>query len=274
KGLKIKVSGCFNSCGQHHVSDLGFFGVGRIHDKRAVPHFQVVLGGQWDQNGGSYGLGIGAVPSKNIPETVDRLTAAYLKDHQNGEKFKDFVARIGKGEVKKLINDLTRIPGHAEDPSFYSDWGDPREYTKEDIGVGECAGEVVSALTFELTAAERQVFDAQLLLDKGDAVEAAELAFEAMITAAKGMLRVRVPNVPADTDKAVDLFRSEYFDTGLFLDPFAGPKFANYLFAAAGDRNRTHTKDTAHTFIEEAGLFIEACHSCHARMSEQQAPAL
>ena len=74
QNLHIKISGCFNSCGQHHVADLGFYGVSRKIGGFAVPHFQVVLGGEWEHNGGSYGLPVVAIPSKNIPEVVTRLT--------------------------------------------------------------------------------------------------------------------------------------------------------------------------------------------------------
>ena len=48
-GLRIKISGCFNSCGQHHVADLGFYGVSRNKNGYTVPHFQVLLGGEWQQ---------------------------------------------------------------------------------------------------------------------------------------------------------------------------------------------------------------------------------
>ena len=72
KDLKIKVSGCFNSCGQHHVADIGFFGNSRRRNNRAVPHFQVVLGGMWQENAGSYGLAVGAVPSKSVPAGAGR----------------------------------------------------------------------------------------------------------------------------------------------------------------------------------------------------------
>ena len=74
KDLKIKISGCFNSCGQHHVADIGFYGVSRKSDNHAVPHFQVVLGGQWTGNAGAYGLAVAAVPSKRVPEAVERIT--------------------------------------------------------------------------------------------------------------------------------------------------------------------------------------------------------
>ncbi len=73
QNLHIKISGCFNSCGQHHVADLGFYGVSRKMAGYAVPHFQVVLGGEWAHNGGSYGMPVIAIPSKRIPEVVRRL---------------------------------------------------------------------------------------------------------------------------------------------------------------------------------------------------------
>ena len=82
RGLHIKISGCFNSCGQHHVADIGFYGVKRNKSGYAVPHFQVLLGGQWEENAGSYGLAIGAVPSKRIPEAVDRITSRFVAGRQ------------------------------------------------------------------------------------------------------------------------------------------------------------------------------------------------
>src|ERR1700674_4767948 len=88
--LHIKISGCFNSCGQHHVADLGFYGVSRKMAGYAVPHFQVVLGGEWNNNGGSYGMPVMAVPSKHIPEVVTRLVDRYSTGRKNGEVFKDF----------------------------------------------------------------------------------------------------------------------------------------------------------------------------------------
>ena len=158
--LRIKISGCFNSCGQHHVADLGFYGVSRNKNGYTVPHFQVLLGGMWEQNGGSYGLAIGAVPSKRIPETVDRITGRYRAERLQGESFQAFIKRIGKAECKKMLDEFTAVPPHDQDASFYSDWGDPREFSLGDIGVGECAGEVVFPIDFELVACEREVFEA------------------------------------------------------------------------------------------------------------------
>ncbi|HVA94973.1 MAG TPA: nitrite/sulfite reductase [Candidatus Dormibacteraeota bacterium] len=269
--LHIKISGCFNSCGQHHVSDLGFYGVSRKMAGYAVPHFQVVLGGQWENNGNSYGLPVIAIPSKNIPEAVSRLTGRYAENRKNGECFRDFTARIGKVELKKMLEDLTRLPADPSDRSFFSDWGDPREYGLSDMGVGECAGEVVSATDFGLAAAERELFEAQVAWESGQIKQAGEASYQSMLRAAKALVEIETPVVGNDSEEIVREFRARYFDTQKFFDPFAGGKFAEYLFAAHQNADRPYTQDSARYLIDEAQLFIDAAHNCYNRIG---APAI
>ncbi|HZE97797.1 MAG TPA: nitrite/sulfite reductase [Planctomycetota bacterium] len=265
RGLHIKVSGCFNSCGQHHISDLGFYGVSRKKGAYAVPHFQVLVGGQWENNAGAYGLAVIAVPSKNIPEVVDRMTTAFLKERQKDESFKSWIQRIGKAKVRSMLEDLTTIPAHESDPSFYSDWRDPREYSNGDMGIGECAGEVVSPIDFGLAAAEREAFEAQLTLDAGDYRKAADQAVHSMATAAKELVLTKSPG----TEKLPDVireFRDKFVEPKLFWDPFAGGKFAQYFFHAVEHPIATPTADSVHRLVEEAQLFIEAAHSCRLKL--------
>ncbi len=269
KKLRIKISGCFNSCGQHHLADLGFYGVNRNKNGYATPHFQVVLGGQWSNNAGSYGLAIGAVPSKRIPEAVDRITRRFVAERQQGEEFQAFIRRIGKAECKKMVDDLGTLPAHDEDPAMYTDWHDPRSYTLGDLGVGECAGEVVTPLEFQLTACEREAFEAQLALEKGDVERAAKLAYEAMLNGAKALMGWQKVLFFATPDGIVEAFRKEFYDTELFFDPFAGGKFAQFLFRAHDQAKQSYNAEAAHRLIEEAQLFIEACHSCSLRLSTQ-----
>jgi len=265
QNLHIKISGCFNSCGQHHVSDLGFYGVSRKMSGYAVPHFQVVLGGEWGHNGGSYGMPVVAVPSKNIPEVVTRLTDHYLAGRQNGESFKDFVKRTGKVKLKMLLEDLTRPPEDQADHSFFRDWGDPREYTLGDMGVGECAGEVISTLDFDLAAAERQLFEAQIAFENGKAEQAGKAAYLSMLGAARALVKNENPLVTDDPDEIVSEFRKRFYDTKKFFDPYAGGKFAQYLFAAHEKADLQHTEDSARYLMDEAHLFIEASHACASR---------
>jgi sulfite reductase (ferredoxin) len=269
RNLRIKVSGCFNSCGQHHLADLGFYGVNRNKNGYAAPHFQVVLGGQWSNNAGAYGLAIGAVPSKRVPETVDRITRRYVAERQAGEGFQAFIRRIGKAECKKMLEDLMAMPPHEQDSTLYTDWHDPREYTLGDLGIGECAGEIVTPLEFQLTACEREAFEAQLALEKGETNAAVKLAYEAMLNGAKALLVWRKVFYLSTPDGIVDAFRREFHETELFFDPFAGGKFAQFLFRAHEHATESYAPEAAHRLIEETQLFIEACHSCSLRLSAQ-----
>jgi len=266
ENLHIKISGCFNSCGQHHVADLGFYGVSRKISGYAVPHFQVVLGGEWAHNGGSYGLPVVAIPSKRIPEVVSRLTDKYVAGRIKGETFKDFVKRVGKVELKAALEDLARPPADSADRSLFSDWGDPREYTLGDLGVGECAGEVVSAVEFELAAAEREVFEAEVALEKGAVEQAGKTAYYAMLHGAKALVKLADPNISDDAVRIVAEFRTLYYDTQKFWDPFAGGKFANYLFDAYEKSSQPYNSDSSRYLIDEAQLFIDAAHNCYNRL--------
>ncbi|MBC7925401.1 MAG: nitrite/sulfite reductase [Bryobacteraceae bacterium] len=266
RGLRIKVSGCFNSCGQHHVADLGFYGMSRVKNGYAVPHFQVVLGGQWTENAGSYGLAIGAIPSKRIPEVVDRMTLRFVSERSGDETFQSFIKRIGKAECKKMLDDLTVVPPHEVDGSFYQDWGDAREYSVGDLGQGECAGEIVTPTEFALTGCEREVFEAQLKLESGAVGEGAALAYDSMMHGALALVRYRVPGFPEQRDAIESKFRELFYDTQIFFDPFAGGKFAQYYFSAHEKVSATYDSEFAHQLVEEAQLFLEACHSCYAKL--------
>ena len=267
KELKIKVSGCFNSCGQHHVADIGFFGNSRRSGNYLVPHFQLVLGGKWKQNAGSYGLAIGAVPSKRVPEVLEAVTNRFANERISGESFQDWVTRLGKKEVKAMLEPFTQVPAHEVDASFYTDWGDTREYSLGDIGVGECAGEVVSLFSMEIAKAESNHFDGLIALDEGKFAKADESGYRAMLLAARALVRTRFLALSDDPNKIVEEFRKQFYDTKLFFDPYAGGKFAHYLFDRHENPPAQPDADSARRLLEEAQLFIEACYSCEARVN-------
>ncbi|HXX92213.1 MAG TPA: nitrite/sulfite reductase, partial [Planctomycetota bacterium] len=267
RNLRIKVSGCFNSCGQHHLADLGFYGVSRKKGNYTVPHFQVLVGGQFEKNAGSYGLAVIAVPSKQIPEVVDRMVTGYLLGRTPEETFQAWVKRIGKVKVRQMLEDLAEVPTREADRSFYSDWGDPREYTVGDMGVGECAGEVVSPLDFGLAAAELQAFEAQVTHESGDFRKAAEQALGAMMLAARELVATQGAGIPEARGELLQAFKDRFVETKLFWDPFAGSKFAHYLFHAA-DHPLPDSEDGVRRLVEEAQLFIEASHTCATRLAE------
>src|SRR2546428_2151995 len=268
KNLRIKVSGCFNSCGQHHVADIGFYGINRNVKGFQVPHFQVILGGKFRDNAGEYGVAVGAVPSKRVPEAVLSITEYYVRRRLRDESFQDFVRRIGKKEIKDLLEDLTKIPAHEVGPSYYTDWGDPREFTLTDMGTGECAGEVVSQAEFALAASERELFEAQLLLDGGRPQDAVKTAYASMLRAAQGLVKTQNPGISEDEQQILAEFTSRFYDTQLFWDKYAGGKFAEYLFKTKEFIGAAKSADADRSvqLLQEAQLFIDAAHDCHNKV--------
>lgn len=273
RNLRIKISGCFNSCGQHHVADIGFYGNSRNIGGYTVPHFQVVLGGRWRNNGGSYGMAIGSIPSKRIPHLVQGLTEQYLTQRNGEESFQDYCARLGKKELKAFIDQFKNVPPHDQDASFYSDWGDPREFTIGDMGEGECAGEVVNVASFGFSEAESDVFEAHLAHEAGELLRADAFAYAAMIKAARTLVQSEWWDVPNEPDAVVGAFKERFADTGRFNDKYAGSQFANYLLARHSTPPTRLDSESVHRQIDEAQLFIDAAHACHMRVLAAKAPA-
>ena len=271
EALSIKASGCFNSCGQHHISDIGFYGNSRKIDGRTVPHFQVILGGQRQENGGSYGLAVGSVPSKAVPLAIEALTGAFAEGREPDESFQAWSARLGKRSMRELIKPLMSVGPYAEEPEFYSDWSDVREFTIGDLGVGECAGEVVSLFGIEVVKAEAQAFDAQIALDDGDAGGAESLAYAAMLSAARALVRTEFIDVTEQPEDVVSEFRTRFFENERFFDKYAKGKFGAYLLERHANPDTTVDDALAARRIEEAQLFIEAAHACEARMTAEAA---
>jgi sulfite reductase (ferredoxin) len=278
RDLHIKMSGCFNSCGQHHLADIGFYGVSRKIGGVAVPHFRVLMGGEWENNGATYGLTIGAVPSKRIPEFIEHVTQRYQSERRDGERFKAYVDRIGKKALKEMVDAFAAVPAYAVDRSLYSDWRDPREFTISDITTGECAGEVVQQIDFDLQAAEQRNFEAQLDLEKSEFQKADEAAYQSMLIAAKGLVRTQMRDVTDDPDQIVAEFKRRFYDSQLFQSPdsgqYAGGKFALYLLNRHADKHPALAADRVRHLVEEAQLFIEAAYSCNQRITEQRARAM
>ncbi|MEM8486943.1 MAG: nitrite/sulfite reductase [Bacteroidota bacterium] len=267
KQLRIKISGCFNSCGQHHVADIGFYGNSRKVGNYKVPHFQVVLGGKWKENAGSFGLAMGAVPSRLVPDVLEAITHTFVAGKQVEESFQDWVIRLGKKEVREIIRPFMITPVFETQPEFFSDWGDPRVFTLSDLGIGECAGEVVSLFSIEISKAESEVFDAQVALDEGQFAPADDKAYKAMLLAARALLRTKDPDVGTEAAEIVSRFKTQFYDTELFFDTFAKGKFARYLFNRHKRAHVTPTIEVARQTIEEAQLFIEAAHACDMRIN-------
>ena len=136
------------------------------------------------------------------------------------------------------------------------------------MGVGECAGEVVSLTEVELQSAERICFEAQVELDAGNLEGAEDKAYKAMLRGASALLRKESQDVSNDPNEIVAEFKIHFYETKLFWDRFAHGKFGKYLIRRNESPPSNINNDLVRRQIEESQLFIEAAHACYAKLRE------
>ncbi len=263
KDFRIKISGCPNSCGQHHIANIGFFGSSKRMGGHIAPVYLVLLGGHMVENASSYGLATGKIHGKYIPEFIEELTGKYVDEKQDDETFTDYVGRLGKVEIKAILSKYDQIPPYEEAPEFYIDTGDTKDYQLK-TGVGECAGEVIALVSMKLEEADRLIYESGLNLEDGTYQDCADKAFSAMIRAADGLLTT-VGLQYIDDATTVNEFRTHFFEPGNF---FAG--FGAHLFKATEEDSSTFDHELAHRRVEEATLFVEESHNVYNRMRIKQ----
>jgi sulfite reductase beta subunit-like hemoprotein len=133
--LRIKISGCPNSCGHHHIADIGFYGnVRKVGDQQA-PYYQLLLGGKVNADGVRFGRQIMSVPARPIPAIIRELLAFYQTDRQPAETFSGWVTRTPDKTIKERLLPLAEVTATSED--IFVDWGDTETYSLK-LGRGEC----------------------------------------------------------------------------------------------------------------------------------------
>ena len=139
-GVHIKISGCPNSCGQHHIATIGFFGGAKRINDRLVPHYQMLVGGETGQGSATFGESVLRLPASRVPEALEHLVGYYRSRRANGESLAAFVQRVGKQAIADKLAAFTDLPPYEEAPEAYLDWGQSQPFTLQGMGQGECAG--------------------------------------------------------------------------------------------------------------------------------------
>src|SRR2546426_719097 len=136
--LRIKISGCPNSCGQHHVAGIGFHGAARNANGRAVPAYQMFLGGSVDGDGAHFGRRSAKIPARRVPEALTRLLALFRDERLPGESALAFYKRVDLERVNTVLADLTACSEADLRDDDFKDIGSDRPFEME-VGEGECA---------------------------------------------------------------------------------------------------------------------------------------
>jgi sulfite reductase beta subunit-like hemoprotein len=134
----IKISGCPNGCGQHHIATLGFQGSVRKVDGRAVPQYFVMVGGRASGRGATFARLAAKVPARRMSAAVVRLLEWYRCERTDGESPEAFFGRAPVPAVKALLADLETFVAEDASPDDYVDLAETQAFTPE-VMEGECA---------------------------------------------------------------------------------------------------------------------------------------
>jgi sulfite reductase (ferredoxin) len=200
EGVNVKISGCHNSCAQHHIATIGLHGVGKRIGDHIAPVYELHLGGQVNGTAKIAQL-IVKLPAKNVPAAVQHLLEWYRREKKNGEPLSAFIDRTGKHTLKEELIPYTILPTYQEDSRFYIDWEADEEFTVEDLGPGECAGGALEMIDNRILEAEQELYQARLLAEKHQFAFAINKAYRAVVAGAKAILITEGldPNTDAET---------------------------------------------------------------------------
>lgn len=253
KGTTINISGCHNSCAQHHMATIGLHGVGKRIGEHIAPVYELHLGGKINGTA-EVGQMTVKLPAKNVPAAVSHVVDLYRRDRQEGESLFAYIKRMGKAKLKAELIPHSILPPYDEDPSYYMDWEADQEFSVEDLGPGECAGGAVEMIDNRILEAEQELYQARLLAEKHQFAMAINKAYRAVVAGAKALLVTEGidPNTDADTLAEFDQFAAT--KNGLI------PEAYRNIASKTGDLG---TKDSNAEFTQDkmafAKGFVDIC---------------
>jgi sulfite reductase (ferredoxin) len=143
----IKISGCPNSCGQHEIATIGFYGGGGRNGKDMYPVYQMSLGGRADGET-MLGVNVMRIPAKRVMPAILKVIEAFKANKKPRDTLKSWIHKVVTGhsdsqiksidDIKKILLPLTQVPSVTDDKDFYADYGSDSSYHTR-TGKGECA---------------------------------------------------------------------------------------------------------------------------------------
>jgi sulfite reductase beta subunit-like hemoprotein len=140
RALNIKISGCPNGCGQHHIASIGFTGASIKVGEHTIPAYIPHVGGVFEGGEVQFGTRLKLrLPSKRVPDAIERWIAQYEANRNDGEEWNAYLERVGAAELEAEVKDLSMpVDFGLETMNTFIDWN--RDVPFEVIrGEGECA---------------------------------------------------------------------------------------------------------------------------------------
>ena len=250
--IKIKISGCMNSCGQHGISNIGFHGSSLKSGKSVLPALQVLLGGGTVGNGeGRAAQKIIKVPAKKGTDVLRYVIDDYNTNKQENERFNDYYDRQGKDYFYQMLKPLADISNLTADD--FIDWGHQDAYATA-IGVGECAGVMIDLVATLLYESDEKLEWAAESLEDNRFADAIYYGYGSYISTAKALLLDK--DVKCNTQIGiVQDFDTHFVATGEFVFE---PDFKSVVLQL---NQQEPDEAFARAYLERALLFLQEASS-------------
>ncbi|MCF6248577.1 MAG: sulfurtransferase TusA family protein [Desulfobacula sp.] len=212
KDFKINISGCPNSCGQHHIGDIGIFGRIARNNGKALPGYWITAGADRHPDSRAFTEKCGWVPARNLPEAVTHILDHYISVKDQYKTFKKYFKSIGKAEIKTICKRFSSlVPYFENDQSFYYDWGAKNQFTTAFMGHGECSAGIYDMIEVEMKAIKNNI---KKLSDPNFEHLKKQLLWDIVFSGANMLLITRAVDPEGET-QTFEFFKQHFIDKKL-----------------------------------------------------------
>ncbi|MBU0558077.1 MAG: sulfite reductase subunit beta (hemoprotein), partial [Bacteroidetes bacterium] len=209
--VRINISGCPNSCGQHMAADIGFFGRNGRKKERLYPSYTVVAGAVIHDNETHLAEQVGTLGARDVPSFLVDFLREASKDFQVYSSFGEYYRDKGKHIMLKLCEKYAEVPDFDKDKNYYYDWGSDQIYSIADRGMGECSAGIFDLMSMDFANT------ADALKEYAQATQSEEksiLLSKAVFYVARTLLITRGVE-PKSAEDVYEAFIVNFIDTGL-----------------------------------------------------------
>jgi sulfite reductase (ferredoxin) len=216
--FRLNLSGCPNTCGQHLLADLGFYGNVARRGQQMFPAYAVVAGARVGDGAAQLARPIDRVSARDLPRFVEDVLKLWLEKKSGHASFADYIDAEGADDLRAIADRYRSIPAPEADRSYYCDWDSDEMFSLAGKSAGECSAGLFDLIEVDLKQAKR--LREQLSATEPQRREETEAALYAIaLCSARALLITR--GTEAATDAAVfENFRKHFIASGLIDSSF------------------------------------------------------
>lgn len=215
--FRINMSGCPNTCGMHHIADLGFFGkIGR-QSGNIYPAYNVLAGAKVGVAGKTeYAQRVGDIPSHQVPNFVYHFLKDYISKKPSYTSYGEYLEAEGKTLIAALCEERKEVPDMDVDATFYKDFGAKKALALDDMGTAEC-----SAGMFDMIDVDKKIIlDLQTVLETAQGQDAEDVLYRILFHSARMLLVTRGLDSKTDA-QTFEHFGKHFVETELVSKTYA-----------------------------------------------------